>query len=165
MVCHSLCRDGLAADKLQSHLRQRVGLAEHGHGALSKDLLAREFGHFRGDVHVADARFGGLQVFSLDVQVGNGVLKAILHGAKVRANLVLGDDGLVQGFKGFLGLSLRGDGVTGAGLERTVGSAVEGRIADTEGGGGGVADDDVVVVFRRVVGRTEVDLQGADAAA
>ena len=106
MVCHSLCNDGLAADKLQSHLRQRVSLAEHGHGALSENLLAREFGHFRGDVHVADTRFGGLQVFSLDVQVGNGVLKAILHGAKVRANLVLGDDGLVQGFKGFLGLSL-----------------------------------------------------------
>ncbi len=56
---------------------------------LGQDLLAHEFGHLRGHVHVRDLGLGGLQVFGLDLQVGDGVLQAVLQGAQVGPDLVL----------------------------------------------------------------------------
>jgi hypothetical protein len=51
-------------------------------------LFAGEFGHFRGHVHVGNARFRSLQVFRLDFDVGHGVFQTVLQGAQAGADLV-----------------------------------------------------------------------------
>jgi len=73
-------------------------------------LVAHEIGHLRGHVHVRDARFGRLQVFRLNGQVDNRILQTVLQGAKGRADLVLGNNGLVDGVKRQLRRLLGGDG-------------------------------------------------------
>ena len=98
----------LPADKLQSHLRKRVGLGKHGDGRLRKNLITHEFRHFRGHIHIGDARFGSLHVFGLNLQVADGVFQPVLHGAKVGADFILGNNGRVDAFNRLLGRFLGG---------------------------------------------------------
>ena len=100
----------LRADELQEHMRESVGLGQHGGGGLSEDLVADEGGHFGGHVHIGDAGLGGEEVLRLYADIGDGVLQPVLHGTEVGAYLILSDDGIVQPVQGLLGELLRLDG-------------------------------------------------------
>ncbi len=103
----------LPVQQAKSHLGQGVGLGEHRNTRLHLDLVAHEVRHFARDVHVGYLRFRRAHVLGLDAQVGDGVLKTVLQGAKVSTDIVLGDDRLLDPFQRALGGSLRGDRVGG----------------------------------------------------
>ncbi len=94
--------------------------------------------------YVGDARLGGLQVLRLNGKVGDGVLQAVLQGAQLCADGVLGDDGFVQGVEHLLRALLRAD----------VGTLDKAEIRS-----GGAADGDEIVVFVGAVASAEVDFQ------
>ena len=104
----------LAADELHGHLRQRIGLTEHGHGGLGEYLVPHKFGHFRGHIHVRNARFSGLQVLCLDVQVGDGIFQPVLQSTEMGTDFIFFDDGSVDFLQHLLGCFLGLDGVRDA---------------------------------------------------
>ena len=95
------------ADKLHGHLRHGIGLREHGHGRLGEHLIAYEVGHFGGDIDIADAGFGVLQVFGLNGEVCHGIFKPVLHGAEIAADFGMPGLRVADAVQGGLGAFLR----------------------------------------------------------
>ena len=101
-------------------------MREHGHAGLSLDLIAHEFRHFSGNIHVGYLGFSGARVFGLDAQVGNRVFQTVLESAQISADFVLGNNGALQTFQSVLRRRLRRDGVAGASGCRVVADAKRG---------------------------------------
>ena len=91
-------------------MREAVRLTEHGRGGFGQDLIADEGRHFRGHVSVGNARFRGLQVFGLNGEIAYRVFKTILKRTKVRADIILFDNGVIYPSKGLLSLFLSVNG-------------------------------------------------------
>ena len=96
-------------NELHRHPGQTIRLGQHGYGGLREYLAADEFGHFCGNIYVGYARFSCLQVLGLDREVGHGILQPILECAEVGSDVVLVDDGFIDGVKTLLGARLRRD--------------------------------------------------------
>src|SRR5690554_1824867 len=60
-------------------LRDLVGLCQYGSASLLQNLRAGHVGNFYRVVGIFDARAGGSQVGFVGVEVGDGILKTVLH--------------------------------------------------------------------------------------
>ena len=90
----------LSLQELQEHVREGIGLRQHGGGRLGEHLIAHKGGHLRGHVHIRDAGFRRLQALGLHAEVGHRIFQPILHRAKMRTDLILADDGVIQPIQG-----------------------------------------------------------------
>src|SRR5690554_6434967 len=64
-------------------LRDLVGLCQYGSAGLLQDLREGHVGHFHRVVSVLNARTDGSEVGLVGAQVGDGILKAVLHGTQL----------------------------------------------------------------------------------
>src|SRR5690554_222469 len=69
-------------------LRDLVGLCQYGSAGLLQDLRAGHVGHFHRVVGIFDARTGGSQVGFVSIEVGDGILKAVLYRTQLGAQSV-----------------------------------------------------------------------------
>ncbi len=83
-------------------MREAVRLREHGRGGFGQYLVADKGGHFCCNVRVRNTRFRSLQVFGLNGEIGYGIFETILKRAKVSADGVFGDYGVINALKSLL---------------------------------------------------------------
>jgi hypothetical protein len=90
-------------EKLKHCLTPLVGLSQHRGTGLTKDLVFGITDHLISHVGIPNAGFGGLQIFSPNIEAADRMLQTVLVGAKISTLLVNSLDRLVEGSNGTVG--------------------------------------------------------------